>query len=89
MSTVSIREAKNRLTELARQVERGEPIVVTRNARPVFDLVPNRPMTGIQWEAIDAFTTRHGIAAIDPEIPGDFDELLPEDFLLTGLPPDP
>jgi len=32
MKTVLIREAKNRLTELAREVERGETIVVTRNA---------------------------------------------------------
>ena len=89
MSTVSIREAKNRLTELARQVERGETIVVTRNGRPVFDLVPHRPVTGIRWEEIDAFKARHGIAAIVPDIPGGFDDPLPEDFLLTGLPSDP
>lgn len=31
MTTVSIRDAKNRLTELARQVEKGETITVTRN----------------------------------------------------------
>jgi len=35
MKAVTIREAKNRLTELARAVERGETIVVTRaRARP-------------------------------------------------------
>jgi len=39
MKTVSIRDAKNHLTELARVVEEGEVIVVTRNGRPVFDLV--------------------------------------------------
>jgi prevent-host-death family protein len=43
VKTVSIRDAKNRLTELARTVENGETIVVTRNGRPVLDLVPHRP----------------------------------------------
>jgi antitoxin (DNA-binding transcriptional repressor) of toxin-antitoxin stability system len=33
MTVASIRDAKNRLTELARQVEAGETIVVTRNGR--------------------------------------------------------
>nr|WP_244425793.1 type II toxin-antitoxin system prevent-host-death family antitoxin [Rhizobium etli] len=42
MKTVSIRGAKNRLTELAREVEAGETVVVTRNGRPVFDLVPHQ-----------------------------------------------
>jgi prevent-host-death family protein len=42
MKTVTIREAKNRLTELAREFEAGETIVVTRNGRPVLDLVPPR-----------------------------------------------
>ena len=40
MKTVSIRDAKNCLTELGREVEAGETIVVTRNGRPIFDLVP-------------------------------------------------
>ncbi|ARQ11100.1 type II toxin-antitoxin system antitoxin Phd/YefM family protein [Rhizobium etli] len=42
VKTVSIRGAKNRLTELAREVEAGETVVVTRNGRPVFDLVPHQ-----------------------------------------------
>ena len=43
MKTISMREARNRLTELAREVERGETIVVTRNGAPVFDMNPHRP----------------------------------------------
>jgi prevent-host-death family protein len=45
MKMVTIRDAKNRLTQLAREVEAGETVVVTRYGRPVFDLVPlgNRP----------------------------------------------
>ena len=38
MKTVTLREAKNRLTELAREVGRGETTVVTRNGAPVFEL---------------------------------------------------
>ena len=39
MKTVSIRDARNRLTELAREVEAGETVVVTRNGKPVAVLV--------------------------------------------------
>nr|WP_294513178.1 type II toxin-antitoxin system prevent-host-death family antitoxin [uncultured Rhodopila sp.] len=88
MTIVSIRDAKNRLTELARQVEGGETIVVTRNGRPVFDLVPHRPRRGLNLGAIDAFKKRHGVASIAPFIADDFDDPLPEDFLLSRLPPD-
>jgi prevent-host-death family protein len=88
MTIVSIREAKNRLTELARQVENGETIVVTRNGRPVFDLVPHQPRKGLRWEAIDAFKAKHGITTIAPFVADDFDDPLPDDFLLRPLPPD-
>jgi prevent-host-death family protein len=63
MKTVTIREAKNRLTELAREVERGETIVVTRNGSPVFELAPHRPCQGLRLEAIDEFKRKHGLAS--------------------------
>jgi prevent-host-death family protein len=88
MATVSIRDAKNRLTELARQVEGGETIVVTRNGRPVFDLVPHRGGKGLNLEAIDEFKKKHGVETIFSYIAEDFDAPLPEDFLLRELPPD-
>jgi prevent-host-death family protein len=87
MKTVSIREAKNRLTELAREVERGETILVTRNGSPVFELTPHRPRRGLRLEAIDEFKRRHGIDTIVEFIADDFDDPLPEDFLLRPLPP--
>jgi prevent-host-death family protein len=37
---VSVAEAKNRLPQLLRAVESGEPVVITRNGRPVAQLVP-------------------------------------------------
>ena len=88
MKTVSIRDAKNRLTELARTVESGETIVVTRNGRPVFDLVPHKPRRGIDLEAIAEYKKRHGIPQIWAQPSDDFDDPLPEDFLITPLPPD-
>ena len=88
MKTVSIRDAKNRLTELAREVERGETVVVTRNGRPAFDLVPHRTGKGLRLEAIDEFKRKHRLKAIVPYIADDFDEPLPEDFLLRPLPVD-
>ncbi|QGM93309.1 type II toxin-antitoxin system Phd/YefM family antitoxin [Methylocystis rosea] len=88
MTTVSIKEAKNRLTELARQVEKGETIVVTRNGKPVFDLVPHQPKRGLRLDAVDEFKKRHGLQSIVTFIAEDFDAPLPEDFLLRPLPDD-
>jgi prevent-host-death family protein len=88
MKTVSIREAKNRLTELARDVERGETIVVTRNGSPVLELKPHRPRKGLRLEAIDEFKRKHRIERIVEFLANDFDDPLPEDFLLRPLPPD-
>jgi prevent-host-death family protein len=86
MKTVSIRDAKNRLTELAREVERGETFVVTRNGRPAFDLVPHQTRKGLRLEAIDQFKRKHRIKVIVSYIGDDFDKPLPEDFLLRPLP---
>jgi prevent-host-death family protein len=87
MKTVSIRDAKNRLTELARMVEKGETIVVTRNGRPVLDLVPHRPQRGLDLKALAEFKKRNGLKRIVASIAPDFDDPLPEDILLTPLPP--
>jgi prevent-host-death family protein len=87
MKTVSIREAKNRLTALAREVERGETIVVTRNGSPVFELTPHRPRKGLRLEAIEDFKRKRGIETLVAFIADDFDDPLPQDFLLRPLPP--
>lgn len=86
MTTVSIKEAKNRLTELARRVEEGETVVVTRNGKPVIDLVPHKPKGGLNLEAIAEYKKKHGIDKIVEYIADDFDDPLPEDFLLRPLP---
>jgi prevent-host-death family protein len=86
MTTVSIRDAKNRLTALARRVEQGEVIVVTRNGKPIFDLVPHSRKVGARLDAIDAFKRKHGVERIVAFVADDFDSALPEDFLITPGP---
>ncbi len=89
MATVSIREAKNRLTELARLVEKGESFVVTRNGEPVFDLVPHVKRGGLNLEAGRDYLLSKGIEPRASWISPDFDDPLPEDFLLQPLPEPP
>jgi prevent-host-death family protein len=86
MATVSIKEAKNRLSELARMVESGETVVVTRNGKPVLDLVPHQPKGGLDLEAGAEFLRQHGVTQLFSYIADDFDDPLPEDFLLRPLP---
>ena len=86
MTTVSIREAKNKLTELARRVEAGESITVTRHGKPVLELMLPTRMGGINFEAGEAYLRSLGIEPGASWIAEDFDDPLPEDFLLKPLP---
>lgn len=86
MTIVSIKDAKNRLTELARLVEKGETVTVTRNGRPVLDLVPHKKKPGLDFAALEEYKRQHGIDRIFSYVAEDFDEPLPEDFLLKPLP---
>lgn len=86
MATVSMKDAKNRLTELARRVERGETVVVTRNGKPAFEMVPHKPRGGLDLEAGRKYLKEHGITELFTYVAKDFDDPLPEDFLLRPLP---
>jgi prevent-host-death family protein len=88
MKTVSTKEAKNRLSELGRQAENGETITVTRNGKPAFDIVPHKKSKGTNWEAGEAFLKARGVDRLVDWISPDFDDPLPEDFLITPLPKD-
>ncbi len=83
---MSIKEAATRATELARLVEEGETAVVSQDSKPVFDLVPHRAKGGLNLEALREFKRKHGIDQMFGPIPDDFDDPLPEDFLLRPLP---
>jgi hypothetical protein len=49
--------------------------------------VPHKPRKGgLNWGALDAFMRKHKLKSIVGEIPADFDDPLPEDFLLRKLP---
>ena len=80
---VTIEEAESRLAELARRVEQGETIVVTRDGKPVLDLVPHKRKGGLDLEAGRRYLAERGITNLVEYIAPDFDEPLPEDFLIT------
>jgi prevent-host-death family protein len=85
-TTVSIKDAKDKLAALARLVEGGETVVVTRNGKPIFDLVPHRQRGGLRVQAIGEFKRKYGIDEVFGSVAEDFDEPLAEDFLLKPLP---
>lgn len=43
--TVNVHEAKTTLSQLLEAVERGEPVTIARNGKPVADLVPSSAHT--------------------------------------------
>jgi prevent-host-death family protein len=86
MRTVSITEAKKRLTALARLVDKGETVVVTRNGKPIFEMVPHRKKGGLDLEALREFKRELGLGTIFAYVSDDFDDTLPEDFLIRPLP---
>jgi antitoxin (DNA-binding transcriptional repressor) of toxin-antitoxin stability system len=88
MIHVSLTEMQQRFEELAGAVEAGETVVVTRDGRPILDLVPHRVGKGLNWAALDAFKKERGIERFVTYIADDFDDPLPEDFLIRPLPPE-
>lgn len=86
MTTVNIKDAKNRLNELVRKSEKGEIVTITRNGEPVADLVPHKKKSGgLNFKALAAYKRKHGITRFFGDIPPDFDEPLAEDVLLKPL----
>ncbi|NSY17679.1 type II toxin-antitoxin system Phd/YefM family antitoxin [Neorhizobium sp. AL 9.2.2] len=94
MKTVSIREAQDKFEELAQSVEQGETVTVTRDGKPVLDLVPRiEALTVLQGkpggydpEAGEAYLRSKGIVRAKGFVSTDFDDPLPEDFLLRPFP---
>ena len=83
MKHFSIKEAKDQLPALVRAVEAGEQVVITRNGRPVVEVVPHRKKGGIDLDGLRKWKEENGIDQIVGPIPADFDDPLPEDFLIT------
>ena len=82
---VPIKEAKNRLSELARLVDEGERIVITKHGVPAFELAPPRK-GGIDFEALERWKEERGLPNfLTGPLTAAFDDPLPEDFLITPL----
>ena len=88
MKTVSIKQANSRLSELIHEAEKGETITLTRNGTPVAEIKSIKKKGGIDWEAGEAFLKARGVDRVASWISPDFDDPLPEDFLITPLPAD-
>jgi prevent-host-death family protein len=59
MSTYSVVEAKNQLSDLIERALKGEGVVITRHGRPVVELKPiSRSAKPITAEAIDWLVER-------------------------------
>ena len=79
--TVNIHEAKTNLSSLIAEVEAGEEVVIARAGKPVAKLVPIKSRV--------ARTKRRKLAGVMKGkiwIGPDFDDPLPEDFLIKPLP---
>jgi prevent-host-death family protein len=57
MKTATVRELRNRYTQLLKWLEAGEEITITRRGVPIARLVPERPPTKqkVDWTKSAAF----------------------------------
>jgi prevent-host-death family protein len=88
---VPVKEAKAKLTELLRAAEAGERIVLTRHGKPVADLVPHQAVKEEKPLSVLERVAAWHAANPTPDIgwvSDDFDDQLPEDFLLQPFPDD-
>jgi prevent-host-death family protein len=81
MTEVGMHEAKSRLSQLVRQAEAGEDIVISRNGEPVARLVPIRP-AGTMASVRGAWKGQQPVV-----IGEDFDELPDEMAAAFGVRP--
>ena len=66
MSSYSVAEAKNKLSELIKRAVGGEDVIITSHGQPVVELKPvkatARPITEADWEWLQA----HRVPRLDP-----------------------
>ena len=81
---ISVKDAKNQLSDLLHRAEAGEQIVLTRHGKPVVELRQfEKKRRSINFEALEAIKKSLGVEQIVTYISPDFDDPLPEDFLIT------
>ena len=82
---ISAKEAKNKFSELLSRAEAGETVVLTRHGKVVANLVlPPHKQGGINFAAGKAYLKELGLVHAVSYIAPDFDDPLPEDFLITA-----
>lgn len=75
MRSVSIRELRNRTTDVVAAVEAGERVVLTSNGRPIADVVPH--VERARWVPGDlVLQALADGAAADRQLPDDLDAVL-------------
>ena len=52
VSTIGVRELRQNASEILREVEAGEPAIVTVAGRPVAQIVPLRADRWVSWDLI-------------------------------------
>jgi prevent-host-death family protein len=78
---VPIKAAKNQLSALVREAELGRTSVITRNGKPVADIVPHvAKKGGFDFEALKRWKKERGIDKLVTYVAPDFDDPLPDSF---------
>jgi antitoxin (DNA-binding transcriptional repressor) of toxin-antitoxin stability system len=88
---VPIKEAKNRLSELAHLVRDGERVVITLRGEPHVEMViagGDAKPKGFNFDAVRKWKEARGYKLRVGPLTPDFDDPLPEDFLITPQPPE-
>lgn len=75
MTRFNVHEAKTHLSKLLERVERGEEMEIARNGRVIAKLVPAEDVVARRRAAMGSWAGKVWIA-------DNFDDPLPEDFLL-------
>jgi prevent-host-death family protein len=81
---ISVKDAKNQLSDLLHRAEAGEKIILTRHGKPVAEIGPVAKSDGINFAALDVIKKRLDVEKLVTYIAPDFDDPFPEDYLITA-----
>ena len=71
---LSIREVKARFAEAAAAAARGERVVITRQGRPLVELVSAQRTSGMDFEKAEKVRRALGFDGLTVRLPADFDD---------------
>jgi prevent-host-death family protein len=81
---ISVKDAKDQLSDLLHRAEAGEKIILTRHGKPVAEIGPIAKKGGINFAALEAIKKELGVEKLVSHIAPDFDDPFPEDYLITA-----